>query len=457
MIDVAPSLLHVPQRWPASRLLWTLCAAIGLFAVTIAVANAFVSADRQITRDAFGQDFMAFYSAGRLAADGHGAAMYDLQTLSQTQRSIAEQAGYARIAEVAPWWNPPHVALLFAPLALLFDFRAALVVWTLGSLACLAIAGGFLARIVGEASPLRRHRGLVLAAIAVAPPTLQALGHGQNTPLSLLLLTLVVCAWRARNPIAAGIACAMLAYKPQLAIVVGAGLLATLGWRVIVGAMIGTIPPLLATLTLLPGAIDAFLDRVPANLSRFRFEQPYLWHRHATINAWLRNVLQGNAPGATHAWITALTLLATLAVAGMLFATWRSLRPLLARSDDVGTIALDRFIVACVLATPLLSPFYFDYDLLLLIVPAALIGREALTRPIGRALPIVGAVAFVWTMINPPLAEATGFNATVPLLCLAFALHVRRCVRREAIATPLAPILERADVAIDERPTRVAA
>lgn len=444
-------------RWPASRQLWTLGGAIGVFTLTLACANAFLAPDRRLGLDAFGQDFMAFYSAGRTALVGRGAELYDFVALAATQHAIADRAGVTMAAPIAPWWNPPHVALAFAPLAML-PFRAALIAWTLIGLACLVAASVPLSRIVGEASPLRRHRWLVPAMLVACPATLQAIGHGQNTLVSMLVMTLVVAAWRARAEAAAGIACAMLFYKPQLAAIVALGLVATLGWRVIVGLMIGGIPQLLATLTQLPGALDAFVTRSAANLREIQLAQPYLWHRHATINGFLRHMLQGNAPGETALWITLLAGLGMFAVAAALtFAWWRS-REAIADGD---AIALDRFIAAVILATPLLVPFFFDYDLLLLTIAGVLVGREVLAEPDpSRSFAWqrrLSLLAFAWVMVNPTLAETRGINLTVPLLVAIFALHVRRCVREERVAIEVETPDEAVAATPEETSVRIAA
>lgn len=445
------------RRWPASRQLWTLAGGLGLFAVAATLANFTLDAADRPGPDFLGQDFMAFYSAGKLALAGRGAELYDLAALAQTQQSIADAAGRRMAAPVAPWWNPPHVALAFAPLALL-PFRVALIAWTLIGVACLAAAGTLLSRIVGEASPLRRHRWLAPAMLVACPATIQALGHGQNTLVSVLVLTLVVIAWRARNAMAAGVACAVLCYKPQLAAVVAVALFATLGWRVAVGLMIGGIPQLLSTLQQLPGALDAFVTRSAGNLHEIRIEQAYGWHRHVTTNGFLRHVLQGNAAGETHAWITLLAVAGTLAVGATLALAWWRSRDAIADGDP---IALDRFIALSILATPLLVPFFFDYDLLLLCVAGVLIGRELLAEPDASPaaawLRRIGGLAFAWLMINPALADVTGINLTVPLLVAIFSLHARRCLREEIEATETAVDERRANVETTTDPIRVAA
>lgn len=411
---------------------------------------------KRLGLDAFGHDFLAFYSAGKLALADRGTDLYDFDALAAAQRQISDRAGVRMPAALAPWWNPPHVALAFAPLAML-PLRAAMLVWTTIGLACLAAASVLLSRMVGEASPLRRHRWLVPAAIVACPATLQALGHGQNTLVSMLLMTLVVVAWRKRNAMLAGVVASLLFYKPQLALIVSLGLLAALGWRVIVGLMIGGVPQLLATLTRLPGAVDAFVTRSADNLHQVQFAQPYLWHRHATINAFLRHALQGNAIGETATWISLLSLCAMACVAGALACVWWRSRDLIADGDGV---ALDRFIAAVLLATPLLVPFFFDYDLLLLTIAGVLVGRQMLASPDATRVAAwqrrLGGVAFVWLMLNPTLAETRGLNLTVPLLVAIFALHVVRCVRDEAIATDVVTPADAIDAVADE-PVRIAA
>src|SRR5690606_41437490 len=68
-------------------------------------------------------------------------------------------------------------------------------------------------------------------------------------------------------------------------------------------------------------------------------------------------------------------------------------------------------------ALPIFMPFYFDYDLLLLAIPAVLLAREALAGGIIPAwLRRVWAALYAWMYVNAPVAEATRVNVTVLLL-----------------------------------------
>src|SRR5690606_83380 len=97
-------------------------------------------------------------------------------------------------------------------------------------------------------------------------------------------------------------------------------------------------------------------------------------------------------------------------------------------------LRLDRLIAAALLAMPLIMPFYFDYDLILLAIPATLLAREAMlcrargwtgsgqgTRGTG-----LWTALFVCLMINAPLGAAMRVNVAVPLLAaLALGAIVR--------------------------------
>jgi len=75
---------------------------------------------------------------------------------------------------------------------------------------------------------------------------------------------------------------------------------------------------------------------------------------------------------------------------------------------------------------PLLMPFYFDYDLLLLAVPAVLTARQALAPGgIERRLTIAWIALYAWLMVNPHVAAITRVNGTVILLAVVAAMTMR--------------------------------
>ena len=91
------------------------------------------------------------------------------------------------------------------------------------------------------------------AIMVVSLPFIQTIGHAQNTFVSLLLLTWAVLAWRGGRAFWAGIAAGILLYKPQLAAVILAAMVVTLGWRALAGAILSAGSLLLVNLMTLPG------------------------------------------------------------------------------------------------------------------------------------------------------------------------------------------------------------
>ncbi len=99
-----------------------------------------------------------------------------------------------------------------------------------------------------------------------------------------------------------------------------------------------------------------------------QIDHRYLWERHVTLKAFWRLLIQGYATGnsnlpANVLWISTAGALGV----GLLLVLALYLRT---RQN------LDRLIAATIVTMPLLMPFYFDYDLLLLAVAAVIIAHD---------------------------------------------------------------------------------
>ena len=79
-------------------------------------------------------------------------------------------------------------------------------------------------------------------------------------------------------------------------------------------------------------------------------------------------------------------------------------------------------------------PYYMDYDLVLLAVPAVLFAAEWLADP-EAVTPDHWHLLWAWvalfavTYINPGFARQFHFNLTVPALVVLAVLHISRCFR----------------------------
>jgi hypothetical protein len=438
-------LLRQPLRarfWFAASLL----AAIWLIANT---GNVLLPHDKSVHARSFGHDFLAFYTAGHFLNAGEPHNIYDLDALRRHQFQEARRLGLDLDGTYGPFWNPPFYAWMFAPLARMPFFHALHIWWSLG-LAALAFALAILIRQLPDRS--WRTTGLLPLLILCSLPFNQALLHGQNTFTSLLILTCTTSLWlgAASNPeshlfhiradFLAGLVAGLMAFKPQLAAVVAVTLVITLGRRALIGLLISAGGLVVANCLLAPMLMADWLLHMPANLRWFQEQQLYHWERHVTFKAFWRLLLQGHALGPTSPIVLTLTGLCTLGIGtALLSSVLRTRRVLLAGGDPAHRRQLTRrTIAATFLAMPLLMPFYFDYDLLLLAIPAVLLAADIMENPPTLAADhwIIRAwtLLFLYTLVAPGVGRATGVQFSVPLLASVALLQCSRVHRRQDVA-----------------------
>lgn len=399
-----------------------------LFLATALACNSFLPADRALSTRSAGQDFAAFYTAGTFIRTGRVDGLYNLGEVSAFQRDLAERDGLQFSDDkFAPYWNPPLFGWLFVPLSVL-AYPAAWWTWTAFNLACLAAAMALLCRMLVEGLtnvPADwRTWALVPLLTITSMPFLQAIGHGQNACLSLLIVAGTVTCWRRGWWLSAGLTAGLLFYKPQLGAVLAAVLVASGGWRAAAGLAMAGFTVLIATMLSLPGALGAFLQRLAHNVALLQEQTQYVWDRHVTLKAFWRLLLQGDAIGPMSSWAIALQLATVVLVGACLVAwIWKSRRDRLPAQRD-------RVIATTIIATPLLMPFYFDYDLLLLAVPAVLTARQSLAAGvIDRLLVAVWIALAGWLIVNPLVARSTDVIGAVVLLSVLAGMMMSRTAR----------------------------
>lgn len=148
-----------------------------------------------------GYDFVAFYSAARLVATGHGSSATDPSALLAMEHATLPQMDLLR-----PDANVPALALVMAPLGFL-PIRVAFAIWSgVGVLALIGTAL-LLGPVVSD-----RQRARLFPFVLLAPTSLIALVEGQTTPFVVLA---VAAALRA-PPLASGVLLGLVAFRPQL-------------------------------------------------------------------------------------------------------------------------------------------------------------------------------------------------------------------------------------------------
>jgi len=181
-----------------------------LAAITAAFVFVVLTGDGSTTATGrVGGDFPAFYGAGTIVNDGAIDSLYDPATQAAAQvHLLGDETGFI----MYPY--PPHVAAAYAPLAAL-PYRLAYVLHT--ALMVGAFVGAFwLMRPM--IAVVDRWFGATLAAVLTAYPVFVGVTGGQNTAISLLLVAATWRAWHHDRDALAGVALAMLAFRPQYAL-----------------------------------------------------------------------------------------------------------------------------------------------------------------------------------------------------------------------------------------------
>jgi len=139
---------------------------VGLFLLTLVLAGPLVDRSADPGRLGMGYDFLPAYVAGHFARTGEYAKMYDRAAFSAMQTQVIQDAGLEMDGRFGAGLNPPHFALLFAPLSAL-PYKTAALVWLATNVVLLGGSIVLLARMLPAEGSLR---GLVPLLLCVSMP-----------------------------------------------------------------------------------------------------------------------------------------------------------------------------------------------------------------------------------------------------------------------------------------------
>jgi hypothetical protein len=350
-----------------------------------------------------GTDFLQFYVAGSLVREGRADSLYDYAAhVAEGARRVPESRGTTFL----PVYGP-QVALFFAPLAAL-GYAPALATWVLAT--ALLYALGVAA--VWRSCPQLAGHGRTAWLLAIAyPPLFSLVGHGQSSALALACASGAWLGLRTGRPVLAGLALGGLAYKPQLALGAGLVLLAAGELRILAGAAASAAAQLALAALVLGGDPLLAYAGVVRRLGELAPTLGWKLHQMHCLRAFFD--LLAPAWLARPAWAAA-----ALAALGLAHRIWRSRLPLSARYAGL------------LLATALVNPHQYMYDLVILAPALILLADLALARPEPPGAPwlrVLLYAAFVLPAFGP-LAEHTRLQLSVPALSglLAVLAHQTR-------------------------------
>lgn len=282
-------------------------------------------------------DFIAFWSAGRAALEGHAAQVHDHALIAEYNRLAVPGVSY-----YAPWNSPPTFLLIAAGLATM-PYPVAASVFLLASAALYVLAAR---RLLPDA------RALIFA--LTVPAAIYHLGTVQ-TGLLIAGISGLALAWLDRRPLTAGALVGLLAIKPHLAILWPVFLALSGRWRTFCAASLSALAFVaLAGLVFGFDSYLRFIENLVASqdlISAQRITTPAYASFYASLIAL-------GAPSNVAFFLHGASAALALTIAAWTF--WRGDR-------------LSGGAVLCA-ATLLVSPYLFFYDLTLLAVGAALLG-----------------------------------------------------------------------------------
>jgi alpha-1,2-mannosyltransferase len=341
-----------------------------------------------------GGDFMAFYAAGGLAADGQPLGAYDDAAMRVRLAGLIA----ADDDPFFPWFYPPAMFALLEPFARL-PYGAAFALWT----ACGVIAGG------AAAFAFAGWRGAAL--LFAAPVTAVSIMHGQ-TGLMTAAALVGALALLDRRPLLAGLIAGLVTLKPHYAVLFPLAALVAARPTALIGYAAG------AGALALAGFASVGLEGYLRWLERTgeataMLDAGFPVEKLASVYVALARI------GVPEPAAMGVHLIAALAGAGVALFLLRRIGP---TAPALAAVAV---------ASTLLSPYAWDYDLVIWAMAAVMLAGWCAAQGVHRRVWIaLAALAMAPAALGPtgvigipmgPLAAA-GFLA----LCWSLGLPAAR-------------------------------
>jgi len=332
-------------------------------------------------------DFAAFYTGGRIVLEGNSYHLYDLEMQGRVQQSLLTPYGWQFEGGLLPFNNPPFVALLFAPLAIL-PLRWAYHVWNLFSVLMILFCVRTFVRGRAASPEFLRSTAIVFSFF----PVFEGLWQGQSSFVILFALTLAYLALKAERESVAGFSLCLGLVKPQLILVPVAMFLCLKRWRLLLKFGLGGIG-LFAISWMLVGT-QGLISYITLMDSMFRWmtlkgmHPSYLPNlRGVVYRLWAAFQFQTGA-GSAAVWCSILILAATAAIFVLVLRIWRA-------NWKPRSFEFDLCFAVIVVCGLFLSPYLYGHDLALLVLAGFLVVRyfdHKGTLPAGNWIICLGHV-----------------------------------------------------------------
>lgn len=342
-----------------------------------------------------GYDFITFWGASDLTLEGRATDAFDPAEALKAQQKAVQGS------EVDFFWHyPPTFQLVAAPLALL-PYPIAYLAF---------VTAGFLAYLFALRPLLNQPRPMLV--LAAFPAALICVFHGQNSLLSAALLgaTIWLSERGPREQVLAGVCIGLLAFKPQLGLLLPVALALSRSWRTFASAAV-TVTAFIGIATVVFGRElwGAFFADLP--FVQLLLETGSLpWDKIVSTWVFLRML------GAPDAIAYPVHIAVALAAVALVVYVW--LR-----------CGKTRLAWAVLVVATLMIPHYaFDYELTLLAIPAAILASDMAERGASRADKLLLLAIVVLSGATAPISSVLHIQVAQPVLLAALWLTTRRAL-----------------------------
>lgn len=341
-----------------------------------------------------GHDFLAFWTATKLAITEDPPSIYNLEILRAAEHAVSgtNSAFFA--------WNYPPTFLLFLLPFSALPYLSAFSAWILGTVC------GYV-YVVYRIFP----RPFTPWLFMTLPNAIWNLIAGQNGFLSAMILGggLIIL---DRRPFAGGFVLGLLSYKPHLTAMIPLALIAGRYWHALCGFVLGATSLILISIAVFGSSVwNAFIQNIPFALTHW--QSAYFWPKMSSIYSLSRFA---GAP----AWVAAVVQICfAISAAGLMCRVWYNRE----------SMAVKASVLA--ICTSLASPYLFHGDMVIIGLAFAWLGKVEYEKAEGNGLPLLMIfwIGLFFTT-DSLITENFNFSPVICILMLGFALS--RCEHRHS-------------------------
>ena len=384
---------------------------VKLFTVCLLVPCALISAvltlspnflpSTELREDPIGGDIIQEYVGGHLW-NTERTKLYDWKHSAAMQHD-AELVGFQwQDSGYFPMVYPPfHYQL--ASLSTGLNYRSFVVAWMFASGLALSIASFVFLQWYRE---IRIGTGSWFFLAMLFTPLLVSLNMGQKSAILLAILTTSFVLLHREKAFAAGLVFGLIAFKPYLAVPIGIAMLCKKQYHFVAGSLLTLFAITISSILVEPGVWADYVQMC-FGMSNYISNSGYqLEHSHSLWGS-IQLVLGGMNP----ALVKPLAIIAAIGVLTLL-------TQIMAGPIELSSTRFAFQFSALIVATVLISPHFYTYDLTILLLPLAICGlSEDVVQKVNRRVLYWICIAVLFgASLYGSIATQLGFQISTVIL-----------------------------------------